>query len=233
MTKLLADNSTSTASTSDAAVSGGGSQTLARIVPEKRITFQPVPAVLPVDEERAKTLRRGGLIAILFGSLLALPWGVKYWLAALLVFIVTYNIGVLTGVLTKSLSARVSRQRVARSGGVDYAGYSLTFPVDGEPYTFDLQEAHTLLRRFQRQGDQTRTELFIAQHEKQALLFSEERSDSETARDYGFSSDGAEDPIPQVPPVNRVEVPLRGLHELSRLMESKRKLPEDPRPRHD
>lgn len=225
MTNLLSDQSAQ-ASTSTAASSEG--TRLGQITPEKRITFQPVPSVLPTDEEQAKNLRRGGLVALFLASLLALPYGLKYWLGALLIFLVTYNIGVMTGMLTESFAEKISRRRVARSGNVDYAGYSLTMPVDGEPYTFDLRSPHTLIRRFERTESGAITQLFIAQHEKQAILYSRERCDSETARDYGFTTDNGE-ALPAVPVPNRVEVPLRGLLELSRLVEAKRKQPEDAR----
>ena len=176
------------------------------------------------DEEQAKVLRLGGFTFLVLLSLFALPYGLKYWLAALFVFVTAYTIGVSTGWLSKSIAARVSRRRVARGGGVDFAGYTLTLPVDNEPHTFDLQQPHTLVLRYERSSSgEFLTEMFIAQGEASAVLYSRERSDSETARDYGYTAASGGEMAVSVAPVNRHEVPLRGLHELARMIEERRR----------
>lgn len=216
-------------STAVAPIASDERQVLGQIAVEKRITFQPVPNVLPSDEAQAERVRRGGLILVFGASLFALAYGLKYFLAALFVFLVFYIIGVSTGLLTKSIAERISRQRVRRSGGVDFAGYSLTLPINDAPHTFNLQEPHTIVRQFEKTGAETATRLFIAQGDVRAVLISNERTSSEVARDYGFTADQASMPIPVLAPANQIEVPLTGLLELSRLLDSKRKMPQASR----
>lgn len=196
---------------------------LARIEPAKQLRIPRISPVASMELERIRTLQIGAAVLIGILGMLAWPFGqrlVRFVFVAGIVFLIVGLLSSRTNVLIRNYLAR---RRAEKLGEISFTNGVLVVPSDHGPQQFDLQSPHTLLRAWERrEGDgvpRVITSLFLAQDGEHTTLFSDEASSSEEARDYGFR---AEDAIAVKfdEHGNHIQVPLVGLHELSRRMDS-------------
>lgn len=196
---------------------------LARIETAQRLQFFPAPPRVSADFARVRNLQIGAAVAIVLFVALMLPFGERMMRFAAVAGGVFLVLGVLSARMSKILRERIARKRVERLGQVDLVGATLIAPSRQGALQFDLDAPHTLLRSWTRltgtTGVQTLSTLLIAQDGRRTLLFSDEPCDSATARDYGFTIEDGDESFAHIPHEERVRVPLRGLQELSRLID--------------
>lgn len=196
---------------------------LARIETAQRLQFFPAPARVSADHASIRNLQIGASIAIVLFVAIMFPFGqrmMRFGAVAGGVFLI---LGLLSGRTGKLLRERVARKRVERLGQVDLVGDTFIAPSHDGALQFDLSAPHTLLRTWTRtvvdNVPQTLTTLLIAQDGQRTVLYSDEPCDSDAARDYGFALEESDQIFAHIPLVERVRVPLRGLQELSRLID--------------
>lgn len=206
---------------------------LAKIQPAQQLRFMPEPVGTSAELARVRTLQIGG--AILIGTLgvLAWPFGqrlVRFVFIAGIIFLIIGLLSARTNVLLRN---HFARKRARKLGELTFVQGTLTLPTHQGPEQFNLRDPHTQLREWKRvylgTESQTITSLLIAQDGVKAVIFSDEPSSSEEARDFGFLPDDNTD-LAHLPPEQRVRVPLAGLQALTRMIdEDQRKLAEAAR----
>lgn len=198
---------------------------LGRIEPGKQLLIKPLPPRASAEFDRIRNLQIGAAVLIGLLGLVAIPFGRRLVTFAFVAGIVFLIVGLLSSRTNVLIRNHLARRRAKKLGLVNYAHGVLISPCPSGPEQFNLNDPHTMLRGWQRtsiDGEaKTITSLLIAQDGQRTILFSDELSSSEEARDYGFVPE-------EVPTLNvteaqdRVRVPLRALHELSRMIDKTR-----------
>lgn len=237
--QLLPPPSTSEAATSEAATSEAatvsqdhdhpaGPKTLARIEPAQRISFLPVPVDSHEELTRVRNLQIGTAVLIVGIGLMMIPFGFEIMTFVFVAGVIFAVIGVMSGRVRMHAQSRLALRRAEKLGEVSYVQGLLTAPTHKGPEQFFLHSPHTLIREWQRlhiDGEAvTICSMLIAQDGRRAVLYSDEACSSEEARDYGFGP-GETSNLARIEADDRVRVPLRGIQELSRLIDADPQVP--------
>lgn len=200
-----------------------GPKALARIEPAQRISFLPTPVDSHEELQRVRNIQIGTAIVIAGIGLMMIPFGFELTTFVFVAGIIFTIVGVMSGRVRRHLQSRLALRRVEKLGEVSYVNGLLTAPTHKGPEQFFLHSPHTLLREWQRLHVDGKPvaicSMLIAQDGRRAVLYSDEPCSSDEARDYGFSTSETTD-LARMEAEDRVRVPLRGLQELSRLIDA-------------
>lgn len=197
-------------------------QPLGRIEPVQQLQITPLLPRASAEFDRVRNLQIGAAIFIVLIGLVAVPFGKRLVTFAFVAGIVFLILGLLSSRTNVLIRNHLARRRAKKLGTVNLTHGVLISPGPNGPEQFNLNDHHTMLRGWQRtsiDGEaKTITSMLVAQDGQRTILFSDEASSSEEARDYGFLPENVTD-INVMTSNDRVRIPLRALHELSRMID--------------